>query len=185
MHVFIYKKPYTLRYGTFHEIFEVGIYIQKAWHFALREVFIYKKQDTSEKARQFAIHLYTKIRHFALLPWMGSWSLLMSTNFLCEFNVRLTLSVVTWPLFWRAQFVELRLRINTMYRLWGISLYSFSYGRYPELREKCQFKRQVTRFIFEIIKEKWVYWWTIDAAVNWKCILTFVSELSERNGPWW
>ena len=29
-YVFIYKKPYTLRYGIFHEIFEVGIYIQKA-----------------------------------------------------------------------------------------------------------------------------------------------------------
>ena len=27
---FIYKKPYTLRYGISHEIFEVGIYIQKA-----------------------------------------------------------------------------------------------------------------------------------------------------------
>ena len=28
-YVFIYKKPYTLRYGIFHEIFEVGIKIQK------------------------------------------------------------------------------------------------------------------------------------------------------------
>ena len=28
-------------------------------------------------------------------------------------------------------------------------MYSFSYGHYPELREKCQFKRQVTPFIFE------------------------------------
>ena len=88
-----------------------------------------------------------------LLPWVGSWSLLMSTNFLCEFNVRLTLSVVTWPLFWRAQFVELCLWINTMYRLWDISLYSFSYGHYLELHEKCQFKRQVTQFIFEIMSK--------------------------------
>ena len=39
-YVFIYKKSYTLRYGIFHKIFEVGIYIQKAWHIALREVFI-------------------------------------------------------------------------------------------------------------------------------------------------
>ena len=29
-YVFIYKKRYTLRYWIFHEIFEVGIYIQKA-----------------------------------------------------------------------------------------------------------------------------------------------------------
>ena len=29
-YVFIYQKLYTLRYGIFHEIFEVGIYIQKA-----------------------------------------------------------------------------------------------------------------------------------------------------------
>ena len=77
----------------------------------------------------------------------------MSTNFLCGFNVRLTLSVVTWPLFWCAQFVELRLWINTMYRLWDISLYSFSYGHYPELRERCQFKRQATQFIFEIMSK--------------------------------
>ena len=40
-----------------------------------------------------------------------------------------------------------------MYRLWDISLYSFSYGHYPELREKCQFKRQVTQFIFEIMSK--------------------------------
>ena len=40
-----------------------------------------------------------------------------------------------------------------MYRLWDISLYSFNYGRYPELREKCQFKRQVTQFIFEIMSK--------------------------------
>ena len=40
--VFIYKKPDTLHYGIFHENFQVGIYIQKALHFALRDVFIYK-----------------------------------------------------------------------------------------------------------------------------------------------
>ena len=34
-----------------------------------------------------------------------------------------------------------------------ISLYSFSYDHYPELREKCQFKRQVTQFIFEIMSK--------------------------------
>ena len=74
--IFIYKKPDTfqkarqfplrfyiqkaihLTLRDFHEIFEVGIYIQKAWHFALRDVFIYKKLDTSQKARQFVIRFY-------------------------------------------------------------------------------------------------------------------------------
>ena len=63
--VFIYKNPDTfqkaiqfplrfyiqkathLTFRDFHEIVEVGIYIQKALHFALREVFIYKKLETS------------------------------------------------------------------------------------------------------------------------------------------
>ena len=40
-----------------------------------------------------------------------------------------------------------------MYRLWDISLYSFSCGHYPELREKCQFKQKVTQFIFQIISK--------------------------------
>ena len=48
-YVFTYKKHDTLRYAIFYEIFEVGIYIQKAWHFALRDVFIYKKPDTSQR----------------------------------------------------------------------------------------------------------------------------------------
>ena len=43
---FYINRPYTLRYAVFHEIFEVGIYIQKVSHFALRNVFIYKKLDT-------------------------------------------------------------------------------------------------------------------------------------------
>ena len=51
----------------FHEIFEGGISIQKALHFALRDVFIHKKLDTSQKARQFAIRFYIqKSRTFAL-----------------------------------------------------------------------------------------------------------------------
>ena len=33
-------------------------YIKKAWHFALRDVFIYKKTDTSKKARQFALRFF-------------------------------------------------------------------------------------------------------------------------------
>ena len=47
--VFVLKKQYILRYRIFDEIFEVGIYIQKASHFGLRDVFIYKKLDTSQK----------------------------------------------------------------------------------------------------------------------------------------
>ena len=56
--VFIYKKHDTLHCAIFYEIFEVEIYIKKGCHFALREVFIYKNQDTSQKARQFALHFY-------------------------------------------------------------------------------------------------------------------------------
>ena len=41
----------TLHYAIFHENFEVGIYIQKAWHFAFcgffytKSLTLYKKQD--------------------------------------------------------------------------------------------------------------------------------------------
>ena len=59
---FIYQKQDTLRYAVCHEVFELGICIQKAWHFALRDVFTYKNPDNSQKARQFALRfLYTKI----------------------------------------------------------------------------------------------------------------------------
>ena len=75
---FIYKKPDTfqkarqfplrfyIQYAIhltlrgFHKNFEVGIYIQKASHFALGDVFIYKKLDTSQKASQFAIRFIYK-----------------------------------------------------------------------------------------------------------------------------
>ena len=50
----------------FDENFEVGSYIKKAWHFALCDVFIYKKLDTSQKAWQFALLFNTKPGHFAL-----------------------------------------------------------------------------------------------------------------------
>ena len=55
---FYIQKAIHLTLRDFHEILEVGIYIQKALHFALRDVFIYKKVDTSQKARQFAIRSY-------------------------------------------------------------------------------------------------------------------------------
>ena len=67
--IFIYKNQVTLRYATFHENFEVGIYIQKSQHFALHEVFIYKNPDTSQKSRQFALcfnFFIQKAGHFAL-----------------------------------------------------------------------------------------------------------------------
>ena len=91
--VFLYKKPDTfqkarqfplrfyiqkaihLTLRDFHDIFEVGIYIQKAWHFELREVFIYKKLDTSQKAKQSAIRFYIQksgtfaLRNFSLNFW--------------------------------------------------------------------------------------------------------------------
>ena len=72
-YVFRYKKPYTLRYGIFHEIFEVGIYIQKTWHFGLRALFIYKKLDISQKPRQFAICCYMQksgTLRYALFHWI-------------------------------------------------------------------------------------------------------------------
>ena len=82
--VFIYKKPDTfqkiqkfihLTLRDFHETFEVGIYIQKAWHFALRDVLICKKLDTLQKARQFAIRFDMQksgtflLRDFSLIFW--------------------------------------------------------------------------------------------------------------------
>ena len=78
-YVFIYKKRYTLRYGVFHEIFEVGIYIQKAWHFALRDVFIYKKLDTSQKARQLSGTL-----RYAIFYWIFEIGVGGGNIFICK-----------------------------------------------------------------------------------------------------
>ena len=72
---FLYTKINTLDVKGFYENDEVGIYIQKAWHFALCDVFIYKKLDTSQKARQFAIRFYIQksgtfaLRNFSLNFW--------------------------------------------------------------------------------------------------------------------
>ena len=54
----MYKKPYILLYAIFHEMFEIGICIQKLCHFALREVFLYKNPDTSQKSGQFSLSFY-------------------------------------------------------------------------------------------------------------------------------
>ena len=48
-------KHFTLRYFLMKFLKLAFIYIQKAWHFPLRDVFIYRKSDTSKKARQFAL----------------------------------------------------------------------------------------------------------------------------------
>ena len=83
--ILIYKKPDTFqkagqltlrfyikkeRHFTLRNVSRIFLswhYIQKAQHFALCEVFTYKKPDTSQKARQFALRLYIyKARHFML-----------------------------------------------------------------------------------------------------------------------
>ena len=72
-YVFIYKKAIHLTLRDFRGIFEVGIYIQKLWHFALRDVFISKKLDTSQKARQFAIRFIYKnlaLLRYAIFHWI-------------------------------------------------------------------------------------------------------------------
>ena len=52
--------------------FQVSIYIQKAWHLVLRDVFTYKERDNSQKARQFALRFYMqKYRQFALRGFYG------------------------------------------------------------------------------------------------------------------
>ena len=60
-YVFVYKKHDTFRYTIFHENFEVGIYIQKAWHFSVREFFIYKSQTLRKNQDNLSYVLYTKI----------------------------------------------------------------------------------------------------------------------------
>ena len=82
--VFIYKKQDnfcyvykyimhdTLRYTIFQEDFEAGIYIQKPWHFALRDVFVYTNPDTLQKARNFVLRFYIqKSGHLALCNFHG------------------------------------------------------------------------------------------------------------------
>ena len=44
----IHKNPDTLRYAIFMKFWNWPFYIQKAWHFALCDVLIYKKHDTSK-----------------------------------------------------------------------------------------------------------------------------------------
>ena len=57
-----HKNPDSLRYAIFMKFLKLAsIYIQKAWHFALRDVFIYKKPDTyKNKDNLHYVFLYTK-----------------------------------------------------------------------------------------------------------------------------
>ena len=80
---FIYKKPDTLCYAIFIK-FKLGNYIQKAWHFVLREVFIYKKPDNFQKARPFPLHCYIqRFGHFALRNFLlNLWNWMRVGDFL-------------------------------------------------------------------------------------------------------
>ena len=40
---------WILLYAIFHDFFEIGIYIQKAWHFELRDVLFTKSQTLRKK----------------------------------------------------------------------------------------------------------------------------------------
>ena len=85
-YVFIYKNQDTLLYTIFHEIFGLGIYIQKAWDFVLRDVFICKKPETLQKARQFALRFYIqKSGHFALRDFsLNFWNWRREDIFICK-----------------------------------------------------------------------------------------------------
>ena len=62
---FLYTKSLTLFARFFYENVEIGILYTKPWHFALRDVFMYKKPGTFQKARQFALLFYIqKAWHF-------------------------------------------------------------------------------------------------------------------------
>ena len=60
---FLFKKIQTIYFTRFFmkSVKFTFIYIQKALHFALHDVFIYKKPDTSKIAKNIASHfLYAK-----------------------------------------------------------------------------------------------------------------------------
>ena len=74
-YVLINKSPYTLRSAIFMKFLKLAfIYILKAWHFALRDVFIYiKSLKLRKKARPFALDFYVKnphILHYAIFHWI-------------------------------------------------------------------------------------------------------------------
>ena len=72
-HVFIYKRNtlYVTRFSW--KCWNWHLYTQKVWNFASRDVFIYKKAESLQKLRQYALRLYTK----SLIIWI--------TQFFLEF----------------------------------------------------------------------------------------------------
>ena len=64
---FVYKCQLQIS----HEKFEVGICIQKARHFALHDVFKYKKTDTLQKAKKTVLRFYIqKYGHVVLRKFL-------------------------------------------------------------------------------------------------------------------
>ena len=57
---FLFTKIQTLCFTRFFMKFLnlAFIYMQKSWHFALHDVFIYKNPDTSKKSRQYALRFF-------------------------------------------------------------------------------------------------------------------------------
>ena len=72
-YLFIYKKQDTLSFAIFHENVEVGIYIQKASHFALGE-FLYGKTSTLRKKqdnlRYVFIYKNPDTLRYAIFHWI-------------------------------------------------------------------------------------------------------------------
>ena len=63
---FLYTKSKTLYVTQFFMKMLKLVFIQKSLHFALRDVFLYKKLDNPQKARQCALRFYIqKYAHFA------------------------------------------------------------------------------------------------------------------------
>ena len=65
---FLFTKSQTLYVTRFFMKFLklAFTYIQKAWHFALRDIFIYKNPDTLKEARQFALRFFIYKKHDTL-----------------------------------------------------------------------------------------------------------------------
>ena len=85
-YVFIYTKPYTWRHGIFMKFLKLAFIYKKTWPFSLRDVFIYKNHDTSQKARQIALRFYIQnpdtLRYAVLLKflnWRRGWDI-----FICK-----------------------------------------------------------------------------------------------------
>ena len=71
---FLYTKRRTIYFTLFFMKFlKLAFIYKKAWHFALRDVFIYKNPDTSQKAQQFALCFYIQnpdTLRYAIFHWI-------------------------------------------------------------------------------------------------------------------